>query len=88
MASSMVEFWTRHGNHLGMVQGLNDATYLEEPFVRTTDWLSNPGQNLANPVPFDTVDELGTSRSAGCPAFRWGPFTAISRTSSREDRQH
>ena len=32
MASSMVEFWTRHGNHLGMVQGLNDATYLEEPF--------------------------------------------------------
>ena len=57
--ATMVEFWTRHDNHLGLFTWIDDPIYLEEPMVRTTDWLWAPGQNLANPVPFDTVDELG-----------------------------
>ena len=70
--ATMVEFWTRHGNHLGVFQWVDDPIYLEEPFVRTTDWLSNPGQNLANPVPFDTVDELGDKPLGWVPSFPMG----------------
>ena len=70
--ATMVEFWTRHGNHLGVFQWVDDPIYLEEPFVRTTDWLSNPGQNLANPVPFDTVDELGDKPLGWVPSFPIG----------------
>jgi hypothetical protein len=70
--ATMVEFWTRHGNHLGVFQWVDDPTYLEEPFVRTTDWLSNPGQNLANPVPFDTVDELADISLGWVPSYPMG----------------
>ena len=57
--ATMVEYWTRHGNHLGAFTWIDDPIYFEEPFVRTTDWVSSPGQVLANLVPFDTVDEHG-----------------------------
>jgi len=70
--ATMVEFWTRHGNHLGVFQWVDDPIYLEEPFVRTTDWLSNPGQNLANPVPFDTVDELADVSLGWVPSYPMG----------------
>ena len=70
--ATMVEFWTRHGNHLGVFQWVDDPIYLEEPLVRTTDWLSNPGQNLANPVPFDTVDELGDKPLGWVPSWPMG----------------
>ena len=70
--ATMVEFWTRHSNHLGVFQWVDDPIYLEEPFVRTTDWLANPGQNLANPVPFDTVDELGDKPLGWVPSFPMG----------------
>ena len=57
--STMVEFWTSHGNHLSAFTWIDDPAYLEEPMVRTTDWLRNLRQHVGPKIPFETVDELG-----------------------------
>ena len=57
--ATMVEFWTNHGNHLGVFTWIDDPMYLEEPMVRTTDWLRRPQQHVGPRIPFETVDELG-----------------------------
>lgn len=70
--SRMTEFWVRHGNHLGVFTWVDDPMYLEEPMVRTTDWLWNPQQNVGQPVPFDTVDELGDRPLGWVPSWPLG----------------
>ncbi len=68
----MTEFWTRHNNHLGVFTWIDDPMYLEEPMVRTTDWLWNPQQNVGLPQPFDTVDELGDRPLGWVPSYPMG----------------
>ncbi len=68
----MTEFWTRHANHLGLFTWIDDPMYLDEPMVRTTDWLWNPGQNIGLPQPFDTVDELGDRPLGWVPSYPIG----------------
>lgn len=68
----MTEFWTRHQNHLGVFTWIDDPMYLEEPMVRTTDWLWNPQQNVGIPQPFDTVDELGDRPLGWVPSYPIG----------------
>ena len=70
--ATMVEFWNRHDNHLGVFSWVDDPIYLEEPMVRTTDWVWDPGQNLSNKVPFDTVDELGDRPLGWVPHWPMG----------------
>jgi hypothetical protein len=70
--ATLVEFWSRHDDHLGVFSWVDDPMYLEEPFVRTTDWTWNPGQDLANQVPFDTVDELGDKPLGWVPSWPIG----------------
>jgi hypothetical protein len=70
--ATMVEFWTRHNNHLGQFSWVDDPMYLEEPMVRTTDWLWNPQQHVGEPVPFDTVDELGDRPLGWVPSWPMG----------------
>jgi hypothetical protein len=57
--ATMVEYWSRHDGHLGVFTWVDDPIYLDEPMVRTSDFVWAPAQNLSNRVPFDTVDELG-----------------------------
>ena len=49
--------------------------YLEEPLIRTTDWVLNPGQNLG-PQRSDTVDEVVPQEPGYVPHFLPGtnPF--------------
>jgi len=68
----MTEFWTRHGNHLGLFTWVDDPMFLEEPMVRTTDWLWSPAQNVGVPQPFDTVDELGDRPLGWVPSYPMG----------------
>jgi hypothetical protein len=68
----MTEFWTRHANHLGLFTWIDDPMYLDEPMVRTTDWLWNPAQNIGLPQPFDTVDELGDRPLGWVPSYPIG----------------
>ena len=70
--SRMIEFWTRHADHLGQFSWVDDPMYLEEPMVRTTDWLWNPQQHVGEPVPFDTVDELGDRPLGWVPSWPLG----------------
>ena len=70
--ATLLEFWTRHDHHLGVFSWLDDPIYFEEPFVRTTDFISNPAQQLNNPVPFDTVDELGDRPLGWVPSWPIG----------------
>jgi hypothetical protein len=66
--ATVVEFWTRHHEHLGVFTWVDDPIYLEEPFVRTTDWLWSPPQHAGWPVPFDSVNELGHGRRGWVPS--------------------
>jgi hypothetical protein len=70
--AKMTEFWTRHHEHLGVFTWIDDPIYLEEPMVRTTDWLWNPQQHVGAPVPFDTVDELGDRPLGWVPSWPMG----------------
>lgn len=69
---TMVEFWTSHGGHLGVFTWVDDPIYLEEPFVRTTDWFRSLDQHVGPSVPFETVDELGDKPRGWVPSWPLG----------------
>jgi hypothetical protein len=70
--ATMVEFWTSHGDHLGVFTWVDDPVYLEEPMVRTTDWLRRPNQHVGPRIQFETVDELGDRPSGWVPHWPIG----------------
>jgi hypothetical protein len=70
--STMVEFFTRHGDTLKLFTWVDDPVYLEEPMVRTSDFVANPGQNVGARVQFDTVDELGDRPLGWVPHWAMG----------------
>jgi hypothetical protein len=55
--ATLVERFIRHGNVLTLISWINDPVYLEEPFVRTTNWELDPRQNIA-PYPCQIVVEV------------------------------
>ena len=68
--ATMTERFIRHGNHLMVVSIVDDPIYLEEPFVRTTNWVLNPDQEVRR-TQFDVVDEVAEpaeGRRASSPA--------------------
>jgi hypothetical protein len=72
--SVMTEHFLRHGNFLTVVTIIDDPTYLEEPFIRTSHWVSS-----ANVVPdgrftFEIVDEVPGMDPNHVPQF---PFPTI-----------
>ena len=46
-SATLVEHFVRHGDYLTLISWINDPVYLEEPFVRTTNWALDPHQNIA-----------------------------------------
>lgn len=69
---TMVEFWTRRGTYLSVFAWYDDPVYLEEPFVRTTDWVWGNGQHVGPPIPFESVDELGNKPLGWVPHWPLG----------------
>lgn len=55
--ATFVDRWTRHGDYLTHVAILQDPVYLTEPFVRTTNWVAAPTQEL-QPYPCEVVTEI------------------------------
>jgi hypothetical protein len=55
--ATLVEHFVRHGNVLTLISWINDPVYLEEPFVRTTNWELDPRQQIA-PYPCGIVVEV------------------------------
>jgi len=56
MATSRVHIM-RHGNYLTVAVIMYDPVYMTEPFMRTTDFVYNPQQQMA-PWPCEPVDEV------------------------------
>jgi len=55
--ATLTEHWIRHGDYLTLVSIITDPVYLTEPFVRTTNWVMDPRQQIA-PYPCDSVVEV------------------------------
>lgn len=55
--ATLTEHWIRHGDNLTLVSIINDPAYLSEPFIRTTNWVLDPRQNIA-PYPCEAVVEV------------------------------
>jgi glyoxylase-like metal-dependent hydrolase (beta-lactamase superfamily II) len=64
--ATMTERFIRHGNYLTVVTMVDDPIYLEEPFIRTTNWVLNPDQEVRR-TQFDVVDEVAVRRKGEVP---------------------
>jgi cyclase len=64
--ATMTERFIRHGNHLMVVSIVDDPIYLEDPFIRTTNWVLNPDQEVRR-TQFDVVDEVAERRKGEVP---------------------
>jgi hypothetical protein len=53
----ITEHWIRHDNYLTVATIVNDPLYLTEPFIRTTDFVFDPDQQIA-PYPCEEVTEV------------------------------
>ncbi len=62
----MTERFIRHGNNLMVVTIVDDPIYLAEPFIRTTNWILNPDQEVRR-TQFDVVDEVAVRRRGEVP---------------------
>ena len=66
--ATMTERFIRHGNYLTVVTIVDDPIYLEEPFIRTTNWVLNPDQEVRR-TQFDVVDEVAVRRRGEVPHY-------------------
>lgn len=55
--ATMTEHFIRHGDYLTVVSIVTDPIYLEEPFIRSGDWVLSLTQNVVR-TQFDVVDEI------------------------------
>jgi glyoxylase-like metal-dependent hydrolase (beta-lactamase superfamily II) len=78
--ATMTEHFIRHGDRLTVVSIVSDPVYLEEPFVRSSDWVLNPSQELARSQ-FDVVDEVAGRPKGHVPHYLPGSSEAQERLS-------
>jgi len=70
--STMTEFFFRHDLHLTHVSIVDDPVYLEEPLVRTSNFVWAPAQSIPPPIPFEIVDELAGVPPGWVPSYPMG----------------
>jgi len=54
----MTEHFIRHGDYLTLVSIIDDPTYLEEPFIRTSQWMRTSNLTVDERFVFDISDEV------------------------------
>jgi cyclase len=64
--ATMVEHFVRHGDVLTVFSAVNDPVYLDEPFVRSTNWVLNSTQEFGR-TQFDIADEIAGLRKGDVP---------------------
>src|SRR5688572_16515091 len=79
-SATMTERFIRHGDYLTVVSIVDDPVYLEEPFVRTTNWRLAPGQEIGR-TQFDVVDEIAGRRKGEVPHHLPGSPDALLKLS-------
>jgi len=73
--ATMVEHFIRHGDVLTVITAIDDPVYLEEPFIRSTNWVLNPFQELGR-TQFDIVDEVAGLQRGTVPHYLPGSDAA------------
>jgi hypothetical protein len=56
--STMTEHFIRHGSYLTLVSIIDDPVYLEEPFIRTSQWMLSSNITPDQRFVFEPVDEV------------------------------
>jgi hypothetical protein len=56
--STMTEHFIRHGGYLTLVSIIDDPVYLEEPFIRTSQWVLSSNITPDQRFVFEPVDEV------------------------------
>jgi cyclase len=78
--ATMTEHFIRHGDGLTVVTIVRDPVYLEEPFVRSSDFVLNPAQEISRSQ-FDVVDEIAGHPRGYVPHYLPGsPGAGLKRT--------
>ncbi len=60
--ATLVEYFIRHGEYLTLVTVVKDPVYLTEAFVRTSNWVADPGFQLS---PFSCTSTTEIERPRG-----------------------
>ena len=68
--ATLIEYFIRHGDYLTLVTVVKDPVYLTEPFVRTSNWVADPGFQLSPFSCIPTVEIERARRGAAPPAGR------------------
>ena len=55
--ATLTEYLIKHEDHLTLVSIIDDPVYLTEPFIRSTDWVLDPRQQI-DPYPCEAVVEV------------------------------
>jgi hypothetical protein len=58
--ATLIEYFIRHGSYLTLVTVVKDPVYLTEPFVRTSNWVADPGFQLS---PFSCIPTVEIERA-------------------------
>ena len=70
--SVMTEYFVRHGDHLLLATIIEDPVYLEEPFVRTSNFVWAPALTIPPPPRFVVLDEIAGLPKGYVPSYPMG----------------
>jgi hypothetical protein len=70
--AKMTEHFIRHGDFLTLVTIVEDPVYLEEPFIRTSQWVRSSNINLDQRFIFEVVEEVSGHPQGYVPSYPMG----------------
>jgi hypothetical protein len=70
--ATMTEHFLRHGDFLTLVTIVDDPVYLEEPFIRTSQWVRSSNINLDQRFLFEVVEEVAGHPQGYVPSYPFG----------------
>ena len=70
--ATMTEHFIRHGDYLTLVTIVDDPVYLEEPFIRTSQWVRTSNVTLDERFIFEVVDEIAGHPQGYVPHYPLG----------------
>jgi hypothetical protein len=79
----VIEHFFRHGDYLTVVSVVYDPVYLEEPLVRSSNWVFDPRQQL-DPNPTEVVDEIAGRPQGYVPHHLPGTNAQLHEFADRE----
>jgi hypothetical protein len=70
--ATMTEHFIRHGDLLTLVTIVDDPVYLEEPFIRTSQWMRTSNITIDQRFIFEVVDEIAGHPQGYVPSYPFG----------------